>query len=70
MAAADFFYILKMEPIRSSGTSVITISTRRHVPEEGILQRDLLANLFVNQLTLFSHRRNVFKKEELFLQTF
>jgi hypothetical protein len=30
------FYTLKMEAIRSSETSVYTISTRRHIPEDGI----------------------------------
>jgi hypothetical protein len=29
---------LKMEAIRSSETSVHTRSTRRHIPEDGILQ--------------------------------
>jgi hypothetical protein len=32
------FYTLKTGAIRSSETSVYTISTRRHIPEEGILQ--------------------------------
>jgi hypothetical protein len=32
------FYTLKMEVIRSSETSVYTISTRRHIPEDGILR--------------------------------
>jgi hypothetical protein len=31
------FSTLKMEAIRSSETSVHTISTRRHIPEHGIL---------------------------------
>jgi hypothetical protein len=31
-------YTLKMEAIRSSETSVNKISTRRHIPEDGILQ--------------------------------
>jgi hypothetical protein len=31
------FSTLKMEAIRSSETSVPTISTRRHIPEDGIL---------------------------------
>jgi hypothetical protein len=36
---ADFFYsTLKMEAIRSSETSDYTISTRRHIPEDGSLQ--------------------------------
>jgi hypothetical protein len=33
-----FSSTLKMEAIRSSETSVYTISTRRHIPEDGILQ--------------------------------
>jgi hypothetical protein len=33
------FYTLKMEAIRSSETSVYTISTRCHISEDGILQR-------------------------------
>jgi hypothetical protein len=32
---------LKMEAIRSSETSVNKISTQRHVPEDGILQKNL-----------------------------
>jgi hypothetical protein len=32
------FYTLKMEAIRSSETSVYTISTWRHIPEHGIHQ--------------------------------
>jgi hypothetical protein len=32
------FSTLKMEAINSSGTSVHTRSTRRHIPEDGILQ--------------------------------
>jgi hypothetical protein len=31
------FYTLQMEAIRSSETSVYTISTRRHIPEDRIL---------------------------------
>jgi hypothetical protein len=31
------YYTLKMEAIRSSETSVNTISTQRHIPEDGIL---------------------------------
>jgi hypothetical protein len=31
------FFTLKMEAIRSSETSVHTRSTRRHIPEDGIL---------------------------------
>jgi hypothetical protein len=31
------FSTLKMEAIRSSETSVYTRSTRRHIPEDGIL---------------------------------
>jgi hypothetical protein len=32
-------YTLKMEAIRSFETSVNTISTRRHIPEDGILDK-------------------------------
>jgi hypothetical protein len=32
------FYTLKMEAIRSSETTINKISTRRHIPEDGILQ--------------------------------
>jgi hypothetical protein len=32
------YYSLKLEAIRSSETSVYTIFTRRHIPEDGILQ--------------------------------
>jgi hypothetical protein len=40
--ARGFFY-LKMEAIRSSETSVqSTTSTRRHTPEDGILQIEIL----------------------------
>jgi hypothetical protein len=31
-------YTLKMEATRSSETSVNKVSTRRHIPEDGILQ--------------------------------
>jgi hypothetical protein len=41
---ADFF-TLKMEAIRSSETSVNTISTRRHIPEDGILNSHRRENL-------------------------
>jgi hypothetical protein len=34
-------YTLKMETIRSSETPVNTISTRRHIPEDGFLLTDL-----------------------------
>jgi hypothetical protein len=37
--------ILKMEEIRSSETSVCTISTRRHIPEDGILHSHCRENL-------------------------
>jgi hypothetical protein len=39
------FYILKLETIRSSETSVYTISTRRHIPEDGILHSHSRENL-------------------------
>jgi hypothetical protein len=35
------FSILKMEEIHSSETSVQTRSTRRHIPEDGILKKYL-----------------------------
>jgi hypothetical protein len=41
---ADFF-TLKMELIRSSETLVYTISTRRHIPEDGILHSHRRENL-------------------------
>jgi hypothetical protein len=43
---ADFF-TLKMEAIRSSETSVHTRSTRRHVPEDGIVHSHRRENLRV-----------------------
>jgi hypothetical protein len=39
------FSTLKMEPIRSSEKSVHTRSTRRHIPEEGILHSHRCENL-------------------------
>jgi hypothetical protein len=39
------FYTLKMEAIRSSETSVHTRSTRRHIPEDGILHSHRRENL-------------------------
>jgi hypothetical protein len=43
------FFTLKMEAIRSSETSVITIPTRRHIPEDDILQK---ANLFFKKKSI------------------
>jgi hypothetical protein len=43
-------YILKMEAIRSSETTVNKISTRRHIPEDGILhshRREKLKSYFL-----------------------
>jgi hypothetical protein len=39
------FFTLKMEAIRSSETSVHTRSTRRHIPEDGILHSHRRENL-------------------------
>jgi hypothetical protein len=39
------FSTLKMEAIRSSETSVHTRSTRRHIPEDGILHSHRRENL-------------------------
>jgi hypothetical protein len=39
------FSTLKMEAISSSETSVYTISTRRHIPEDGILHSHCRKNL-------------------------
>jgi hypothetical protein len=39
------FSTLKMEAIRSSEISVYTRSTRRHIPEDGILYSHLYENL-------------------------
>jgi hypothetical protein len=36
---------LKMEAIRSSETSVLTGTTRRHIPEDGILQATYQQNI-------------------------
>jgi hypothetical protein len=35
------YQLLKMEAIRSSETSVNKISTRRHIPEDGILELNI-----------------------------
>jgi hypothetical protein len=35
-------FTLKMEAIRSLETSVVTRSTRRHIPEDDILHQDYL----------------------------
>jgi hypothetical protein len=39
------FSTLKMEAIRSSETSVYTSSTRRYIPEDGILQQSFCTNI-------------------------
>jgi hypothetical protein len=39
-------YTQKMEAIRSSETSVNKISTRRHIPEDGILHSENLSVCF------------------------
>jgi hypothetical protein len=38
-------FILLMETMRSSETSVLTRTTRRHIPEDGILHSDSRENL-------------------------
>jgi hypothetical protein len=38
-SSLSYYSTLKMETIRSFDTSVHTRSTRRHIPEDGILQR-------------------------------
>jgi hypothetical protein len=47
------FSTLKMEAIRSSEMSVqSTTSTRRHTPEDGILQNDFQLNLVFREINL------------------
>jgi hypothetical protein len=58
------FSTLKMEAIRSFETSVHTRSTRRHVPEDGILQSHCRENLksylyLVLELLLYKGQREV-----------
>jgi hypothetical protein len=43
-AARSDFSTLKMETIRSSETSVYTGSARRHIPEDGILLKLIVAS--------------------------
>jgi hypothetical protein len=59
---ADFF-TLKMEAIRSSETSVHTRSTRRHIPEDGILHSHRRENL-----KSYNNRYNSNKVHALFLK--
>jgi hypothetical protein len=40
-------YTLKMEAVLSSETSVYTISTRRHIPEDGILQMNVVVKSLI-----------------------
>jgi hypothetical protein len=51
-SVADFS-TLKMEAIRSSETSVHTRSTRRHIPEDGILHRPFGFHLFGFRKSIF-----------------
>jgi hypothetical protein len=51
------FSTLKFEAIHSSKTSVHTRSTRRHIPEDGILHSHHCENLKSYILILFSHHR-------------
>jgi hypothetical protein len=53
---ADFF-TLKMQAIRSSETSAQTRSTRRHIPEDGILhihRRENLKSYIISSLVIFN----------------
>jgi hypothetical protein len=58
------FSTLKMKAIRSSETSVITRSTRRHIPEDGILHSHLRENLR-SDVTIFS----MFRPRDIRLDT-
>jgi hypothetical protein len=40
VSSSLIFYTLMMEVIRSSKTSVLTRTTRRHIPEDGNLHED------------------------------
>jgi hypothetical protein len=49
------FYTLKMEAIRSSETSDNTISTRRHIPEDGIFQNNNIILQLDSATAHFAH---------------
>jgi hypothetical protein len=64
------FSTLKMEAIRSSETSVHTISTRRHIPENGVLLQLLfsfcvlsLVNAMLKFFFHFPREKNVYNVE-------
>jgi hypothetical protein len=58
------FSTLKMEAIRSSETSVHTRSTRRHIPEDGILHSHCCENL-KSYLLVCSHVPTLFERRSL-----
>jgi hypothetical protein len=55
------FYTLKMEAILPSETSVYTISTRRHIPEDGIFHNHRRENLKSYIYVLIFHISPVLK---------
>jgi hypothetical protein len=57
------FITLIMEAIRSSGTSVLTLNTRRNIPEDGILRR-LSSNSTFRESDLYNDPREIYRAVE------
>jgi hypothetical protein len=51
---------LTTEALRSSETSVLIRATRRNIPENGILQLNIMANLQIDKKTGYTNAMNTF----------